>query len=215
MSGILRIPGPWDEEIDHPILSIPGFNPNGTLATPVITEEVLNGRINILEDMLKRGADVNIKYSGGSTPLILASKQGYLDKVNLLLNYNANVNAVDDNGVSSLLRSIGNGFEQIAETLCERGANVNVTIGKLQFTPLLLAIDKGRLNIIKMLLKYRANPNQADAQGRTPLDIARIKGNPEIIKCLEDPLKCYTTQGGKRRRRKTRRRTAKRKQYKA
>ena len=210
MSGILRIPGPWDEEIDDQILRIPGFNLNGTLATPVITEEVLNGDLKTFKTVIENGADPNIKYAGGYTPLMLASTKGYTDKVKLLLRHGANINAVADNGASSLLRSVGNGHAEIVEELCKYSAKVNATTGEVKVTPLLIAVDRKFLAIIKMLLKHGADPNQADAQGRTPLDIARIKGNPEIIKCLEDPRKCYTTQGGKRRRRKTRRRTAKR-----
>ena len=53
-----------------------------------------------------------------------------------------------------------------------------------QNTPLLLAVYKGHIPVIKTLLEYGANPNSANKDGITPLKLAQK--NPQILTLLQE-----------------------------
>lgn len=75
-----------------------------------------------------------------------------------------------------------NNFAQ-AECLLKMGKDPNKPDG-IGITPLLAAIDQGNANMVNLLLKHGANANHLKDWQR-PLDVARKKGNPTIIKLLE------------------------------
>jgi ankyrin repeat protein len=52
-------------------------------------------------------------------------------------------------------------------------------------TALILAIQNNRVEAVRALLAHGANPNTADARGRTPLRAARVRGNLAILMALE------------------------------
>jgi len=52
-------------------------------------------------------------------------------------------------------------------------------------TPLLLAIELGRVEMAKELLEHDANPAVTDAAGRTPLDLARQLRRADLVDLLQ------------------------------
>lgn len=61
--------------------------------------------------------------------------------------------------------------EDLAEVknLIGSGAPVDGKVGKYQFTPLMEAIEKSNMEILQVLIDYRANVDLPDIQGSTPL----------------------------------------------
>lgn len=53
------------------------------------------GHINILQELINAGADVNEVGSGGNTALIYAAREGQTESVEILISANADVNAKD------------------------------------------------------------------------------------------------------------------------
>jgi len=73
------------------------------------------------------------------------------------------------------------------EFLCERGADVN---RGLRSSSLHYAACFGRPQIVKTLLRFGANPDLRDEDGKTPLDKARERsdeGHREVIQLLQSP----------------------------
>lgn len=59
--------------------------------------------------------------------------------------------------------------------------------GRLGRTPLLLSCDNKNIEITKLLLrKYHANPDIKDGNDYTPLHLAAIYNNEELVKLLLD-----------------------------
>lgn len=97
------------------------------------------------------------------------------------------VNFMDDVGQTLLNWASAFGSQDMVEFLCERGADVN---RGLRSSSLHYAACFGRPQIVKTLLRYGANPDLRDEDGKTPLDKARERndeGHREVIQILQSP----------------------------
>ncbi|XP_052267734.1 E3 ubiquitin-protein ligase HECTD1-like isoform X2 [Dreissena polymorpha] len=97
------------------------------------------------------------------------------------------VNFMDDVGQTLLNWASAFGTQEMVEFLCERGADVN---RGLRSSSLHYAACFGRPQIVKTLLRFGANPDLRDEDGKTPLDKARERsdeGHREVIQILQSP----------------------------
>jgi len=85
---------------------------------------VANGSYELLEALLKAGADVNAEDAHGKTSLHLAVISGNLKVVSLLLQAKADVNAQDQNGYTALQFAIVNGNWEAVIILLENSADI-------------------------------------------------------------------------------------------
>lgn len=96
------------------------------------------------------------------------------------------------NGESMLHVCARDDAEEMCSTLIGSGYNVNA-VDAFGQTPLFIALQKGHVEIVQILLDARANPNHADKNLNTPL-MAAINANLDIkcdinIKLIEMLLK--------------------------
>eukprot|EP00747_Dinoflagellata_sp_TGD_P170787 gnl/TRDRNA2_/TRDRNA2_203244_c0_seq1.p1 gnl/TRDRNA2_/TRDRNA2_203244_c0~~gnl/TRDRNA2_/TRDRNA2_203244_c0_seq1.p1 ORF type:complete len:344 (-),score=20.61 gnl/TRDRNA2_/TRDRNA2_203244_c0_seq1:236-1267(-) len=115
---------------------------------------------------------------GGKTPLMLATQHGCEKTVKCLLTRKANANATMDNGRSALM------FAErvsIAKMLIEHGASVNTSRADCGQTVLYEQSRHGRLEIVRLLLKYAADVNIRSHSGQTALLAATHKGHARIV----------------------------------
>lgn len=108
------------------------------------------GRTNIVDMLIARGARVNATNMGDDTALHLAASHGHRDIVIMLLHNKANINAVNEHGNTPLHYACFWGKEQIAEDLVNNGALVSIC-NKFNESPLEKAKPK-----LASLLKDRA-----------------------------------------------------------
>ena len=148
------------------------------------------------------------------TPLHFAAVRGKVECVNILINNQANVNAVDCTKDTPLSLAVRNGYEEIVKILLRNKANpsgykVNgfierrshakkISIADVLKTearlmqravhgvPLINAVQQGSLKLVNLLLKYGANTAFRLPRGQTILHFACSSGNAEIIKALID-----------------------------
>jgi len=73
-----------------------------------------------------------------------------------------------------------NGLNAILST----GKSVNLTNGQGE-TILMVAVKNNAINVARLLLARKANPNIADIQGITPIDVAKLNGNYQMIRAIE------------------------------
>lgn len=136
-------------------------------------------RLQAVDILLKRGADINAKYPWG-TPLIAAADSGHLPEVELLLKRGTNVNArAEEEGVTALSLAAFEGHLPVVKALLAHGAEVDVLAFDWDATPLILAAQEGHLEIVKVLVVHGANVNFRAGNGTTVLEAA--SDHPTVV----------------------------------
>lgn len=97
------------------------------------------------------------------TLLSLAAEMGKKEVIDLLLNFSAQIDLEDAEGLTPLCHATMNNQMAIVETLIQNGANVNIPIkfAKIQ-TPLSFAITQRNTNLTELLLKNGADISLSD-----------------------------------------------------
>lgn len=84
------------------------------------------GSLERLKELLKEGADADMKDDEGRTALHFASGYGELDCMEVLLDAGASINACDDNKNTALHYSAGYGNKEATELLIKKGADTSL-----------------------------------------------------------------------------------------
>uniref|UniRef100_A0A4W4F8C7 Ankyrin-1 n=1 Tax=Electrophorus electricus TaxID=8005 RepID=A0A4W4F8C7_ELEEL len=155
-------------------------------------------QIEVATSLLQYSASPNAESLQGVTPLHLASQEGLADMVSLLISKQANVN-------------LGNKASELSSDLfvlfcfSEKNSPHGVSsIEKLQFrfffffeglllnycsavgyTPLHQAAQQGHTDIVTLLLKHGAQPNEITTNGTSALAIAKRLGYISVIDVLK------------------------------
>ncbi|XP_026085405.1 kinase D-interacting substrate of 220 kDa B-like isoform X9 [Carassius auratus] len=138
------------------------------------------GSLEIVQELIRRGANVNLDDIDCWTALISAAKEGRTEVVKELLENNANVEHRDMGGWSALMWAAYKGCVEVARLLLEKGANPNIT-GQYSVYPIIWAAGRGHAEIVQLLLQHGAKVNCSDKYGTTPLIWAGRKGHNDCV----------------------------------
>ncbi|KAK2017099.1 ankyrin [Colletotrichum eremochloae] len=116
-----------------------------------------NGSLALLSLFLDNGMSPNTRCGRGATLLWIASARGHEPIVDFLLQHHAIVDLHDRNGVAPLDVAIAEGHEIVAKKLLERSASASD--GRETCFGLYLAVEKGDINMVRLLLAHGWNPN--------------------------------------------------------
>jgi ankyrin repeat protein len=144
----------------------------------------------IARRLIDANIDVNVRDDDDRTPLHIAARNMNADVVRLLIEKNADMNAVDFLGTAPLPFSIASrcqtqrfydiqGCEAIRE-LIDNNADV-MQCNENRSTPLHVAAASGQMDVVGRLLEKRAVVDALDIERRTPLNQAIRTGHPEIV----------------------------------
>jgi ankyrin repeat protein len=151
-------------------------------ATPLIYA-IQQGKKDVVEKLLLLGANPNYRLPNGLFPLFLAIQGNYPDLALSLLNGPTviNLNETIDNGMTALHLAIENGLEQVALRLIEKDAALDSKRKTDGFTPYHLAVQKGKLALIVIMLKKGISLGLVLESKKTALHIAAESGQLEIV----------------------------------
>ena len=76
-----------------------------------------------MAEMIRRGADVNARDRNGVTPLVLAVNLGFVEGVELLVEYKARVDDSNDAGETPLISAVHRRHAELARLLLKAGAD--------------------------------------------------------------------------------------------
>ncbi|WP_264730444.1 ankyrin repeat domain-containing protein [Wolbachia endosymbiont (group B) of Episyrphus balteatus] len=141
----------------------------------------INGKLEVVKYLVEEGANIDDKDKSGRTPLDFAVQKGHKDIVEFLKQKQSQS---DLN--SNLQGAINEGDLDIAESLVDRGADINVTNESGQ-TILHSAAGSDKIELVRRLLEKGANINSVNAVMETPLHYAVAEGGDlGTVKLLVD-----------------------------
>nr|XP_061826937.1 ankyrin repeat domain-containing protein 50 [Nerophis lumbriciformis]XP_061826939.1 ankyrin repeat domain-containing protein 50 [Nerophis lumbriciformis] len=154
----------------------------------------LEGSANVVQLLLTRGADPLISDNQGQTALTLASRQGHISVLHVLLDWARVQDAgtvvkmmehADNDGWTALRSAAWGGHSQAIKLLLDAGAEVDGCDAEGR-TALRAAAWGGHEETVLILLDRGAQVNKADRKGRTPLIAAAYMGHHEAVEVLLD-----------------------------
>jgi len=191
------------------------INTRGNLGeTPLITAARL-GHKQIVNYLLQKGADPEIKDFDGITALFLAIRNrntaiiyeiakhlqnqtslddgffysiavGYLPITKTLIDCGANINAINANtGRTCVMDAISCKNYEMLEFFLQQAVGCNMP-NKYGCTPLMLAVLLHDSNAMSTLIKTGANVHAKDVEGRTALDLAKNYQDKKILILLKN-----------------------------
>ncbi|XP_038110816.1 ankyrin-3 isoform X6 [Culex quinquefasciatus] len=184
-------------------------NANGLNALHLAAKD---GHYEIVQELLKRGANVDNATKKGNTALHIASLAGQKDIIHLLLQYAASVNVQSQNGFTPLYMAAQENHDECVNLLLAKGANPALatedgftplavamqqghdkvvavllesdTRGKVRLPALHIAAKKDDVKAATLLLENEHNPDVSSKSGFTPLHIAAHYGNVNVAQLL-------------------------------
>ncbi|KAG8352811.1 hypothetical protein FVEN_g9195 [Fusarium venenatum] len=142
----------------------------------------LTGLPDVARALIDKGADINAAGGRYDNALKAAATKGHYEVVKLLLEKDANVNALELKATMTALQdAAAEGHYEVVKLLLEKGANVNAS--SCYGTALQAAAIEGRYEVVKLLLEKGANVNASSCYG-TALEAASDRGHNNIVKLL-------------------------------
>ena len=144
----------------------------------------LSNDIASLQHLIDYKADLSKSTERGSTALMLACAKGYVTIVTALLRNTSKSKLKSE--LSSALKLRGFTGQQSCLGLlstASRGMDINVANENGE-TCLMMACEKGSVEIVRILLDEGADPNVSDKNGVTPLMICCRRGQDRIVPLL-------------------------------
>ncbi len=191
--------------LDKDISGINDITNNGWTPLHVAIQ---GNKLNTVELLLGRGADIEVRDIYNQTSLDLATRKDYLDIAGILkqvqldrklltimesggfneakglIAQGANVDTKDKDGSTLLYFAAEIGDLDKARFLLDSGANIESKNGEYQATPLHGAVANYRLDVVRLLLSRSANVNAEDKDHQTPLHYAANADRLDIVKSL-------------------------------
>ncbi|KAK8174081.1 ankyrin repeat-containing domain protein [Phyllosticta citrichinensis] len=161
-------------------------------ATPLI-RAVQASNEDLVQILLLRGADPEIRCSQGMTPLMHAVECSNESIAAILLNKKAHVDAPTW-GWTPLQRAADRRHPGLVKLLLENDADTetrgprtwspDARLGDCSYTPLLVAARSGSPSVVRSLLEKEADIDARTSTGATPLMYAAEEGHAEVVDLL-------------------------------
>ncbi len=145
-----------------------------------ISRLMRRGNAAIIDQLIQRGANIDLVNDKGRSALFVASQDGNIDAVHSLIQGGADVNLSDKLGLTPLHAACQRGLVEVAELLLtEGGARIDER-AKDGSTPLHLASHQGHPKTVELLIDKKANLEAMDNRHYTPLHLASAVGGGRL-----------------------------------
>ncbi|GMI13140.1 hypothetical protein TrLO_g9185 [Triparma laevis f. longispina] len=140
------------------------------------------GKLETVQLLLSKNADVLLRNNKKTSALMRAAQEGHLEIVRLLTTSGSEVAAINSDGMSSVMLSSQRGHTTIVSHLLSlRGrCDINAITPENKSTCLHLAVKRGHLETIKVLLREGADVFKRDKKGKTPGEKVKEDTDPRV-----------------------------------
>ncbi|XP_026232318.1 ankyrin repeat domain-containing protein 50 isoform X2 [Anabas testudineus] len=185
---------PLEREVSVKKFLDSGVNQLGSTVRQTLLSAAHDGSANVVELHLLHGSDALMSDHQGQTPLTLASRQGHVRVLSVLLEWMKTQDSekavqmmehADSEGWTALRSAAWGGHNEAVRLLLDAGADVDGSDSDGR-TALRAAAWGGHEEVVLTLLDYGAQVDKADSKGRTPLIAAAYMGHHEVVEILLD-----------------------------
>lgn len=150
---------------------------------PLCTAAMM-GKLEIVQMLVGRGADLDFKDASGRTPVYYAVESDDPAIVQYLLEQGCRADVPNTEGNTPLMKAADLGKADAVAALLRSGADPTAT-EKNGWTPLHLAAIGGYADVTELLAASGAKIDVKDAHGMTPMQYACRHGNRGAARCLD------------------------------
>ena len=144
------------------------------------------GQIGIVHLLLDAGAEIEARTTRGGSALDEAVAAAELDVVLALLEAGADANRPGRDGLPPLHRAAMGGDARVVLALLNRSAQPDRTDENKGNTALMLAANRGYVDIVRLLLGHDARVDVVAKDGWTALQAAEMIGDGAVADVLRD-----------------------------
>ncbi len=167
-----------------------GMSPNcmdGEGKSCLLADAAEQGDVQTVELLLKAGARTDVRRRDGKTPLHLAAGVGAVQVVQALLDAGADPWAEGGNGATPLHEAVWHAKTEVAKVLLPYYKEKNYSPhGGWSGTPVAMAINRGRVDILREMLRAGIRVNDSLFADEPLLILAARKQSEEMVKLLLD-----------------------------
>lgn len=141
------------------------------------------GRIKAVELLIEAGANVDLQDFDGDTPLHEAAREKHSKVASLLLHAGAEPNLRNSYGLTPFLLACFKGTLDCVLEILPFVGDINDCAYDGN-TGIILATQRGALDVVRFLLGNDANPDLPNYEGALPLYIALVQGHAKLFQLL-------------------------------
>ena len=145
----------------------------------------LLGLVDVVEELLTEGADVNAEDAYHGSALKAASYRCHYQVVQVLLENGADINAQGDPHGGALHAAASVPHYRMVQMLLEKGADANPHVRDYN-NPLQIAADQGFHEVVQLLLEKGADIDAPASYGGNALQLAAMMGHCQVVRLLLD-----------------------------
>ncbi len=151
---------------------------------------IRRGKLRDVQQLIKKGVQLNTSDSCNLTPLMWAAHEGYAQIACSLLEGGAWLDAQNYRGTTALMFAATQAKRDVVEVLLSRRANVNIQDqqGNTAFmqVPCIILEPKPAADLARLILNpaYKADLSLKNCDGNTMLILATAAGNHYMVQCI-------------------------------
>lgn len=160
------------------------FNETVELLRSKLIAAVDMGKLTEVQAILATGISPNFQPPDIASPINYAAARSSLEILELLLKSGANPNFTTSGPVTTLGQACKGGRLDFVKSLVNWGANVDGYAAAPKQTPLMVAAEMGKKDIVEFLIAEKADPNFKDKNGMTAFDYAEKNKHTQVAAIL-------------------------------
>ena len=155
-------------------------------APPIsIHEAALNGQLDVVEELISTGSNVNTLDKEERTALMYAAYNGHSGVIKKLIEKGSLINVIDLYGRTALMMASSGPYPDAVKLLLDNKADPNIADREEHFTAIMYAASEGQMEVVRLLLSAGADPSLKDVDGDDAAAFASNNGHKEVAALLQ------------------------------